>query len=148
MQKEYATLQRRYRIAVTKGESECPKGKSSGKRGRTAQTKARNLLDRFRDYEGEVLRFARDPIVPFTNNIAERDLRMVKVKVKQNVSGYFRSEDGARAFCRIRSYLMTQWRKGIPPIQALKTAIEGPINCEYIWTRSGRKKNFDSGRNE
>jgi transposase len=128
MDKEFRTLQRRYRIAVTKGESECPKPESSGKRARTAQTKARNLLERFRDFEGEVLRFARDPMVPFTNNIAERDLRMVKVKV--NVSGYFRSEDGARAFCRIRSYLMTQWRKGIPPIQALKTALEGQVNYE------------------
>jgi transposase len=128
MEKEYATLQRRYRIAVTKGESECPKPETSGRRGKTAQTKARNLLERFRDYEGEILRFARDPEVPFTNNVAERDLRMVKVK--QNVSGYFRSEEGARAFCRIRSYLMTQWRKGIPPIQALKSAIEGQINYE------------------
>jgi transposase len=98
------------------------------KRVKTAKTKARNLLERFRDFEDEILRFAREPIVPFTNNIAERDLRMVKVKV--NVSGYFRSEDGARAFCRIRSYLMTQWRKGIPPIQALKSAIEGQINYE------------------
>lgn len=128
MEKEYRTLQRRYRIAVTKGESECPEPAASGKRGRTAKTKARNLLERFRDFEGEVLRFAREPIVPFTNNIAERDLRMVKVKV--NVSGYFRSEDGARAFCRIRSYLMTQWRKGVPPIQALKSAIEGQVNYE------------------
>src|SRR5690606_17308167 len=67
IEKEYATLQRRYRIAVTKGESECPKPEASGKRGKTAQTKARNLLERFRDYEGEVLRYARDPVVPFTN---------------------------------------------------------------------------------
>jgi transposase len=128
LEKEYATLQRRYRIAVTKGESECPDGENTGKRGRVAKTKARNLLERFRDYEGEVLRYTRDPIVPFTNNLAERDLRMVKVK--QNVSGYFRSEEGARAFCRIRSYLLTEWRKGVPPIQALKSAIEGAIYYE------------------
>jgi transposase len=128
MDKEFRTLQRRYRVAITKGENECPKPSASGKRGKTAQTTGRNLLERFRNYENEVLRFARDPVVPFTNNIAERDLRMVKVKI--NVSGYFRSEDGARAFCRIRSYLMTQWRKGVPPIQALRSAIEGQINCE------------------
>jgi len=74
------------------------------------------------------LRFARDPDVPFTNNLAERDLRMVKVK--QNVSGFFRSEDGAKSFCRIRSCLLTEWRRGIPPIQALSLALSGQINTE------------------
>ena len=128
LDREYQSIKRRYRIAVTKGEKECPSPELSGKRGKTAKTKARNLLERFKDHEEEILRFARDPVVPFTNNIAERDLRMVKVK--QNVSGFFRSETGAKAFCRIRSYLLTQWRKGIPPIQALKLAIEGNINYE------------------
>jgi len=52
------------------------------------------------------------------------------VKVKQNVSGFFRSEDGAKSFCRIRSCLLTEWRRGIPPIQALSLALSGQINTE------------------
>ena len=127
-EKEYKTILRRYRIAISKGLKECPEPKLTGKRGKPGKTKARNLLERFKDHEVEVLRFANDPIVPFTNNLAERDLRMVKVK--QNVSGFFRSEEGAKAFCRIRSYLLTQWRSGIPPIEALKVAIIGKINYE------------------
>lgn len=125
---EFKTITRRYRIAIAKGDKECPEPKSTGKKGRVAKTKSRNLLERFRDHETEILRFSIDSVVPFTNNIAERDIRMVKVK--QNVSGFFRSEEGAQAFCRIRSYLLTQWRVGIPPIEALRSAIEGHINCE------------------
>ena len=128
MEREFLSVRRRYRIAVTKGDKECGPSTINKKRGKNPKTKARNLLERFRDNENEILRFAKDPVVPFTNNIAERDLRMIKVK--QNVSGFFRSEMGARAFCRIRSYLLTQWRKGIPPIQALKLAIDGVINYE------------------
>lgn len=125
---EFKAITRRYRIAVTKGELECPEPKSAGKRGRVGKTKSRNLLERFREHEQEILRFAIDPLVPLTNNLAERDLRMVKVK--QNVSGFFRSEEGAQAFCRIRSYLLTQWRSGIPPIEALRLATQGQFNYE------------------
>ena len=127
-EKEYNSIVRRYRTALGKGQKECPLPKSEGKRGRVAKTKARNLLERFKNHEQEILRFAIDPVVPFTNNVAERDIRMVKVK--QNVSGFFRSVEGALAFCRIRSYLLTQWRLGIPPIDALRNAIEGNINYE------------------
>jgi transposase len=125
---EYKIIQKRYRAAVKLGGKECPQPLSKGKRGRVAKTKAGNLLDRFKKYEQEILKFAEDSLVPFTNNLAERDLRMVKVK--QNVSGFFRSDEGAKSFCRIRSYLLSSWRKGIPPIQALKLAIEGDGNYE------------------
>lgn len=126
LEREFKNIQRRYRIAVTKGAAECPTPKGNGKRGRVAKTKAGNLLERFANHEQEILRFAQDSRVPFTNNLAERDLRMIKVK--ENVSGFFRSMEGAQAFCRIRSYLLTQWRKGVPPIHALKMAIEGQAN--------------------
>ena len=72
------------------------------KRGRTKRTKARNLLERLRDHEDDVLRFMDVIHVPFTNNQGERDIRMTKVQ--QKISGCFRSIDGAETFCRIRSY--------------------------------------------
>ena len=81
------------------------------------QTKERNLLDRLSDYEDQVLLFMKDIDVPFTNNKAERDIRMVKVH--QKVSGQFKSMNGAKYFCRIRSYLMTMKKKGHSPFDKL-----------------------------
>lgn len=86
-------------------------------RGRRKKTKARNLLERLRDYQCEVLAFMNDFSVPFTNNLAEADLRMAKVK--QKISGTFRSRDGARDFCRIRGYISTARKNSVPAIGAL-----------------------------
>ncbi len=96
-----------YRELLHTAESECPEPEphEGKKRGRTARSKARNLLERLQKYEADVLRFLDDPLVPFTNNQAEKDLRMIKVQ--QKVSGCFRSMDGAKVFCRIRSYIAT-----------------------------------------
>ncbi|HEV2458113.1 MAG TPA: transposase, partial [Ktedonobacterales bacterium] len=102
-----------------------PAGKRQ--RGRRKQSPVRKLLDRLWMHEDEALLFLDDFAVPFDNNQAERDLRMVKVQ--QKVSGTFCSDAGADAFCRIRSRCSTccsTWRKqGRSVLDALETAFAG-----------------------
>ena len=116
----------RYRELLRAAENECPapeQAKREGKRGRVARSKARNLLERLRKFEDDVLRFLDDPLVPFSNNQAENDLRMIKVQ--QKVSGCFRSMDGAKIFCRIRSYVSTCRKQGLTASEALRLLFQG-----------------------
>jgi len=124
-EKQYANLQKRYRNIITRGDRELPPipDKPNGKRGRMAKSDAHNLLERLRDNESAVLLFAKKSEVPFTNNRAERDLRMAKVK--QKVSGCFRRESYAKAYCRISSYLQTMANKGYNPLIAIQMALDG-----------------------
>ena len=123
--KEYKTLQRRYRNILTRGEKELPEipAKPNGQRGKMAKSDAHNLWERFQKYESAVLLFAAKSHVSFTNNRAERDLRMAKVK--QKVSGCFRNETYAKAYCRISSYLQTMANKGFNPLIAIQIALKG-----------------------
>ena len=126
---DLANLHKRYRAILTKGIKELPMipPKPSGKRGKLAKSAAHNLLERMQTHEISVLLFAKDPHVSFTNNRAEQDLRMSKVK--QKVSGCFRTEIYAQAYCRISSYLQTMANKGYNPLIAVQMALAGELGC-------------------
>lgn len=108
-----------YREIIAAGKRECPKSMPTvgSNKKRVAQTKERNLLDRLDQFENSVLMFMRVKNIPFTNNQAEQDIRMVKVQ--QKVSGCFRSMNGAQYFCRTRGYLITNRKRGVSPHAAL-----------------------------
>jgi len=127
-EKAYANLQKRYRNILTRGEKELPEipPKPKGKRGRMAKSDAHNLWERLKNHESAVLLFAKNSHVAFTNNRAERDLRMSKVK--QKVSGCFRTEIYAQAYCRISSYIQTMANKGYNPLIAIQMAMAGKID--------------------
>ena len=94
-----------------------------GKRGRRAKGKTRCLLERLRDYKTDILRFAVDWDIPFTNNEAERCVRFSKVKEK--VSGCFRTKAGADGFMRLMSYIGTAKKHKMSAYDALLKAVEG-----------------------
>lgn len=98
-------------------------------RGRTAQTKTVNLLLRLRDNEDEVLRFMTHALAQFDNNQAERDLRMNKVR--QKVSGGFRSLVAAQEFMDIRSFVATAIKRGADPVEELVNLFT-PGNGDYM----------------
>lgn len=123
---EIAKYQLRYRKIVGLGLSMHPlPDRVAGKRGCLKKGTARNLLERLRDRENEVLRFMHDFAVPFENNQAERDIRMTKVK--QKVSGCFRSLLGAESFCRIRSYISTLSKQNFDILGALRSVFDGNL---------------------
>ena len=113
-----------YNDIVRVGEQLNPlKLKPEGKRGRCKQSEAPNLLRRFRLHADAILRFIADPTVPFSNNIAERAVRMPKVK--QKVSGCFRTIAGADNFCTIRSCLDMLRKQGHSMLEVLRRAFAG-----------------------
>lgn len=116
-----------YRDLLGKAEIECPPPDkpAKAKRGRTKRSKARNLLERLINYEEDVLRFMTNACVPFTNNAAENAIRMTKVH--QKISGCFRSNDGAKIFCRVRGYLSTCRKQGVSATQAMELVFEGKL---------------------
>ena len=99
-----------YEAILDEGEKENPRALATGKKGRTKQTKAANLIHRLRTQAEDVWRFATVPEVPFTNNLAEQAIRMPKVK--QKISGGFRTQEGLEIFCVVRSYLATMRKQG------------------------------------
>lgn len=93
------------------------------KRGRQKKTKSQNLLDRIGKYEQSVLAFLHDKNIPFSNNLAEQDIRMIKVRLK--ISGCFRTLQGAKQFARIRSYISTARKQAWNILDAITSAVIG-----------------------
>ena len=116
--------QMKYRKILSDGKRECPlPKKEEGKRGRQKKTKSRNLLERLKDYEDDTLRFMKDPDVPYTNNLSERDIRVAKIH--QNISKCFRNRKGAVGFCLRRSYIITARKNGMKATDALRMLSKG-----------------------
>jgi len=114
----------RYRAIIEQGWKDNPLVKPKNKkRGRIKRTKAQNLLRRLHEHEDEVLAFLHDLNVPFTNNLGEQDIRMIKVRLK--VSGCFRTLDGAQRFARIRGYLSTARKNNQNLLGAIVKAFQG-----------------------
>ena len=113
----------RYDAIVADGVQANPPPEPTGKRGRPKRGKAGNLVDRLRAHKKATLAFMEDFTIPFDNNQAERDLRMIKVREK--ISGCFRTTTGVERFCRIRGYLSTLRKQGLPILSALTQTING-----------------------
>ena len=112
-----------YDAILTQAQVDNPMAPSTGKRGRPKQSKATNLIGRLRDYSDDVWRFMTQADVPFTNNLAEQTVRMPKVK--QKVSGCFRTLQGAQTYCVIRSYCATMHKQGANIFESLVAAFKG-----------------------
>jgi transposase len=118
-------FQQKYRELLREGLALNPANPAPAEpqRGRVKQSKAYNLLVRLREQEDAVMRFLNDLRVPFDNNQAERDLRMMKVQ--QKISGCFRSQAGAAAFCRVRGYISTLRKQDRHVLTALEQVFNG-----------------------
>jgi len=112
-----------YDAILAQAQVDNPIALSTGKRGRPKQSKATNLIGRLRYYSDDVWRFMTQANVPFTNNLAEQAVRMPKVK--QKVSGCFRTDKGAQTYCVIRSYAATMHKQGHNIFESLVAAFKG-----------------------
>jgi transposase len=119
-----ARLHARYQRLIADGQAANPPPPASGRRrGRTRRSPAANLLARLDTHRDEVLRLLDDTRVPFDNNQAERDLRMVKLQ--QKISGCWRTPAGAEAFLALRSYISTARKQGMNPLAVLRQLFQG-----------------------
>ena len=128
-------FERMYGDILVRGKQELsPPQKTPGKRGRAKNSKSANLHERLVTHRTAVLRFLRDPVVPFTNNLAERDIRMVKLR--QKTSGCARTFTGAQIFARIRRYISTLLKQGQNLFQNIVEAL-----TENPWILQPRTNN-------
>jgi transposase len=108
----------KYDSILKQGIKQEPKAQRIGKRGRESRSKGLNLIHRLQKYKTSVLEYAFNPIIPFTNNQAERDLRHCKIKLK--VSGCFRSLQGAKFYARIISVISTLRKNSLNIFESLQ----------------------------
>jgi len=117
----------RYDKIIEKGLTENPlpklQNQAKKKRGKKKQSKAKNFLDRLKEYRRQTLAFMYDFNTPFDNNQGERDIRMMKVQ--QKISGTFRSTQGAKTFCCIGGYISTVRKNSVSVINAIEAALKG-----------------------
>lgn len=116
----------KYKIIIAQGKEEDTEKcsvKISKRTGKPVKSDALRLLQKLEKYDIETLSFMYDFNIPFDNNLAERDIRMVKLR--QKISGCFRGEEGGNWFCRIRSYISTCNKNGEDIMESLKNAIKG-----------------------
>ena len=120
-EKQIHAFEIRYQKALDEGYARNPlpplPPNAKKKRGCRKKSKPRNLLERLDKHRKKALAFMYDFNVPFDNNLAERDIRMIKIH--QKISGTFRSEEGAKAFCHIRSYISTARKNTIGAMDAM-----------------------------
>ena len=130
LKREMTGYTKRYMQLVEEGLNENPEqSKPEGRRGREKQTKARLLLLRLNEHKDEYLRFANDFNCPFTNNLAERDIRVAKIKEK--VSGCFRSDKGEKSFATIYSFMQTLKKNGISVYDELVKVFKGDYSFPF-----------------
>ena len=133
-------LTEKYNLLIKDGYLQHPlPEKQPGQRGAAKKSKTQNLLERFKNHREDIIRFIRDFRIPFGNNLAEQAIRMMKVK--QKISGCFRSKEGASSFAIIRSYIDTMRKNGFSIMDAIGQAIAGnpiiPIPPIYTYPHSG-----------
>lgn len=104
------SLENEYQVIIKQGLSDNPQPVRIHAKGKIKKTDSLLLLECFRDKKAEIFRFFHQKEAPFDNNLAERDIRMFKLK--QKISGCFRTEKGAKIFCRVRSYISTLKKQG------------------------------------
>lgn len=128
-------FEERYAALLQQGQTAHPPAPRTGnngvrKQGRAKQSAGRNLVERLRTHRTAVLAFMHDFCVPFDNNLAERDIRMMKLRLK--ISGGFRTLAGAEVFCRLRGYLSTMRKQGHQALAVLTALLDGhPVYPEF-----------------
>jgi transposase len=125
-------FEQRYTDLIAQGQAAHPPLPPTGRRGRTKQSAGHNLAERLRTHRSAVLAFLYDFCVPFDNNLAERDIRMMKLRLK--ISGCFRTQEGAEIFCRIRGYLSTMLKQGHQALTVLTALLNGQTLCPTFTT--------------